>query len=249
MIGEHRIAARWKKVAILGGIAVFVLGLFVFFSPLVGMVKHRFNYLPYYGPKEVVAVERDGRTVIDTLYATVPPFSFIDRNGRVFTDQLVEGKILVVDFFFTRCTTICPRMSVWMQQLQLKLDDDAYDDVVFLSHTVDPEYDTPEVLDGYARKLQADTSRWKFLTGNKADIYLLGAEGYYLAAREDVLAPDGFLHSEKFVLVDKERHIRGYYDGTTQEGMNALAADVKMLLKEEKIKAAEKVKAQRAKEE
>jgi len=249
VIREHGIAPRWKKIAILGGFAFFVLGLFVFFSPALGLVKHHFNYLPYYGPKETVVVQRDGKAVVDTVYATVPPFSFIDRNGRVFTDKLVEGKILVVDFFFTRCTTICPRMSVQMQQLQLKLDDAAYKDVVFLSHTVDPENDTPEVLDAYARKLQADTTRWKFLTGNKTDIYLQGAEGYYLAAREDVLAPDGFLHSEKFVLVDKERHIRGYYDGTTAEGMNALAADVKMLLKEEKIKAAEKVKAERAKQE
>ena len=246
--GEHRIAPRWKKVAILGGLAVFVLGLFLFFSPLVGMVKHHYNFLPYFGPKELVVVQRDGEPTVDTVYATVPPFSFIDRNGRVFTDKLVEGKILVVDFFFTRCTTICPRMSGEMQQLQLKLDDDAYEDVVFLSHSVDPEHDTPAVLDAYARKLQADTSRWKFLTGNKTDIYLLGAEGYYLAAREDVLAPDGFLHSEKFVLVDKERHIRGYYDGTSTEEVNALAADVKMLLKEEKVKRAEKVKAERAAE-
>ena len=104
---------------------------------------------------------------------------------------------------------------------------------------MDPEHDTPQVLDAYARKLQADSARWKFLTGNKADLYLQGADGYYLAAREDVMAPDGFLHSEKFVLVDKDRHIRGYYDGTTMVGMNALAADIKMLLKEEKIKAAE----------
>ncbi|MEO8589942.1 MAG: SCO family protein [Flavobacteriales bacterium] len=248
VIREHTIAPRWKKIAILGGFAAFVLGLFIFFSPLAGLVKHHFIYLPYFGPKELIVVQRDGKPVVDTLYATVPPFSFIDRNGRVFTDKLVEGKILVVDFFFTRCTTICPRMSVQMQQLQLKLDDEAYKDIVFLSHTVDPEHDTPEVLDAYAHKLQADTSRWKFLTGNKTDIYLLGAEGYFLAAREDVLAPDGFLHSEKFVLVDKDRHIRGYYDGTTAEGMNALAADVKMLLKEEKIKAADKVRAERAKD-
>jgi protein SCO1/2 len=157
----------------------------------------------------------------------------------------VEGKILVVDFFFTRCTTICPKMGVQMQQLQLKLNDEAFDDVVFLSHTVDPEHDTPDVLHDHARKLQADTARWKFLTGNKADIYLQGSEGYYLAAKEDVMAEGGFLHSEKFVLVDKDRHIRGYYDGTTAEGMNALAADLKMLLKEERIKAAEAEKARR----
>jgi protein SCO1/2 len=208
-------------------------------------VKHKFNFLPILGPKETVLVERDGKMVVDTIYAEVPPFAFIDQFGRPFTDKQVQGKVLVVDFFFTRCTTICPKMSVQMQQLQLKLNDDAYDDVVFLSHTVDPEHDTPEVLNAYARKLQADTARWKFLTGNKADIYLQGSDGYYLAAREDVLAEGGFLHSEKFVLVDKQRHIRGYYDGTTAEGMNALAADLKMLLKEERIKAAEEERERR----
>ncbi|MBP6699443.1 MAG: SCO family protein [Flavobacteriales bacterium] len=233
-------AGRKKKILILGGIGAFVLGLFLFFSPWFGLTKHHFSYLPYFGPRETVVVTRNGVQMVDTIYATVPPFSFIDRYGKPFTDKHVEGKILVVDFFFTRCTTICPKMSVQMQQLQLKLDDAAYKDVVFLSHTVDSEFDTPEVLDTYARKLQADTARWKFLTGAKADIYLQGAEGYYLAAKEDVMAPDGFLHSEQFVLVDKDRHIRGYYDGTTMEGMNALAADLKMLLKEEKIKAAEK---------
>lgn len=243
--GDRPAPARWKKVAVLGGIAVFVLSLFLFFSPLLGLVKHNFVFLPKLGPKETVLVERNGQMVVDTIYATVPPFSFIDQFGRPFTHKHVEGKILVVDFFFTRCTTICPKMGVQMQQLQLKLNDEAFDDVVFLSHTVDPEHDTPEVLNSYARKLQADTARWKFLTGSKADIYLQGSEGYYLAAKEDVMAEGGFLHSEKFVLVDKDRYIRGYYDGTTAEGMNALAADLKMLLKEERIKAAEAEKARR----
>lgn len=243
---EHRPSSRRTKIAVLGGIAAFVLGLFIFFSPLLGFVKHSFNFLPYYGQKEVIAVERNGRMEADTIYSKLPAFSFTDRFGREFTDRHVEGKIIVADFFFTRCTTICPRMKVQMQQLQLKLDDPAFEDVVFLSHTVDPEYDTPEVLNAHARKLQADTARWKFLTGPKEDIYRLAVEGYLVPAQEDVMDPEGFLHSEMFVLVDKDRHIRGYYDGTTTEGMNAVAADVKMLLKEEKVKNAEQIKAQRA---
>lgn len=238
-------SSRRRKWLVLGGIAAFVLSLFLFFSPWAGLARHRFNFLPYFGPKETRVVERDGRSVIDTVYATIPPFRFTDQFGRAFTDQDAAGKILVVDFFFTRCGTICPRMGVQMQQLQLKLNDPAFEDVLFLSHTVDPEHDTPEVLREYARKLEADTARWKFLTGNKADIYLLGSEGYYLAAREDVMAEGGFLHSEKFVLIDKDRHIRGYYDGTTAEGMNAVAADIKMLLKEEKVKRAEAARAKR----
>jgi protein SCO1/2 len=235
-------SGRRTKFLVLGGIAAFILSLFLFFSPVLGLVKHRFTYLPYFGPKEIVVVQRDGKPVVDTVYATIPPFRFIDQDGKPFTDADAKGHILVVDFFFTRCGTICPKMSVQMQQLQLKLDDAAFDDVLFLSHTVDPEHDTPEVLKDYARRLEADPTRWKFLTGSKADIYLQGSEGYYLAAKEDVMAEGGFLHSEKFVLVDREGHIRGYYDGTTATGMNALAADLKMLLKEEKVRAAERRK-------
>ena len=238
-------SARRKKFAILGGIGLFVLSLFVFFSPMLGLVKHTFNYLPYYGPKEPVVVERNGEQVVDTIYAEIPPFELIDRYGRPFTDKQVEGKIIVADFFFTRCTTICPKMGIQMQQLQLKLNDEAYKDVVFLSHTVDPENDTPEVLNAYARKLQADTARWKFLTGEATDIYRLGNTGYLLSAMEGSASAEQFLHDSRFVLVDKQRHIRGFYEGTTAEGMNALAADLKMLLKEERIKAAEAERARR----
>jgi protein SCO1/2 len=237
--GSATPSSRRTKWLVLGGISAFVLSLFVFFSPLVGLVKHRFNYLPYYGPKEPILVQRDGKNVVDTIYATIPPFSFIDRYGQPFTEKDVEGKIIIADFFFTRCTTICPRMSVNMQQLQLKLNDEAFKDVVFLSHTVDPENDTPEVLDAYAKKLEADPDRWKFLTGDAFDIYRMGNTGYLLSALEDSTSAEQFVHDGRFVLVDKERHIRGYYDGTTATGMNALAADLKMLLKEERIKAKE----------
>jgi protein SCO1/2 len=110
---------------------------------------------------------------------------------------------------------------------------------------VDPEHDTPEVLDAYARKLEADERRWKFLTGPAVDIYRLGNTGYLLSALEDSASAEQFLHDSRLVLVDKERHIRGYYEGTTAEGMNALAADLKMLLKEERIKAAEAIRTAR----
>ncbi len=243
MSGSPYPKGRRAKVLVLGGIALFILSLFVFFSPMLGLVEHRFSYLSYYGPKEPILVERDGKMVVDTIYAEIPPFSFIDRYGRPFTEKDVEGKIVIADFFFTRCTTICPRMSVQMQQLQLKLDEDAYEDVVFLSHTVDPEHDTPEVLDRYAKKLEADSSRWKFLTGNAVDIYRMGNTGYLLSALEDSSSAEQFVHDGRFVLVDRQHHIRGYYDGTTATGMNELAGDLKMLMKEEKVKARDAAKA------
>jgi protein SCO1 len=110
---------------------------------------------------------------------------------------------------------------------------------------VDPEHDTPEVLEAYARKLEADTARWKFLTGAAPDIYRMGNMGYLMSALEDSASAERFVHDSRFVLVDKQGHIRGFYEGTEAEGMNALAADLKMLMKEEKIRASDKEKARR----
>ncbi len=190
--------------------------------------KHTFKTLPYLGQKEVNGPG-------DTTYWTVPPFAFLDQNGRVFTDKDIEGKVVIADFIFTRCGSQCPRMSAEMQQLQFKLDDPAFDEVVFLSHTVDPEHDTPDVLREYARKLQADTTRWKFLTGDAKTIYRQGNEGYLLSAgpNTDSTAAERFVHSPSFVLVDMRHHVRGAYDGTSTSSVDSLVVDLKMLLKEE----------------
>lgn len=188
--------------------------------------KHTFKTLPYIGEREVNAPG-------DTTYWTVPPFAFTDQNGHAFTSKDVEGKVVIADFFFTRCGSICPRMSKEMQQLQFKLDDPAFHEVVFLSHSVDPEHDTPEVLREYARKLQADSTRWKFLTGDAATIYRQGNLGYLLSANADSTTAENFVHSPEFVLVDMRHHIRGMYDGTKTSSVDSLVVDLKMLLKEE----------------
>ena len=188
MNGTQGPAPRWKKRLVLGGIVVFVLALFVFFSPLLGLVKHRFTSLPYLGDKETVLVERDGRKVVDTLYYQVPPFRFTEMSGRPFTERDVDGKIRVVDFFFTRCTTICPKMGVQMQQLQLKLSDLAFEDVVFLSHTVDPEHDTPEVLADYAKRIKANPGVWYFLKGPMSDLNHIG-DAFAPAQRHQCAGP------------------------------------------------------------
>lgn len=232
MNGGHKPAGRRRKIILLMLLLVVIPGTFF----IVRSGTHHFNTLPYYGPREANAPG-------DTTYFTVPPFAFIDQNGRTVSDKSLEGRILVVDFFFTRCTTICPRMTANMQRLQLELTDPAkrgsFKDVVFLSHTVDPEHDTPEVLRKYARQHEADTTLWRFVTGPKEDLYRQGAEGYFLAAAEDVLAPDGFLHSEKFVLIDGERHIRGFYDGTDPAQVTQLSGDLKLLVAEAKRKERE----------
>lgn len=216
---------------------ILVLGFLLLMAPVAFLVlrsgKHHFRYLPYYGEKEVNAPG-------DTTYYTVPPFRFTDAYGNTITDASTAGKIVVADFFFTSCTSICPRMTRQMQQLQFKLDDPAYKDVLFLSHTVDPETDSLPVLRKYARHWEADSSRWKFVTGDAADIYRQGNNGYLLSALEDSTAAEQFVHDERFVLVDKRRHIRGFYDGTNTEDMGRLVTDLKMLMKEEKERALKK---------
>ena len=219
---------RYVKYAGLGTLFLMPVFFLLFFHS----GDHQFVRLPYYGAKEPV-YKADGTT--DTLYHNIPSFSLIDQNGEVFTRDSLEGKIYVANFIFTTCPSICPDMTHKMVRLQWKLDDPAYEDVMLVSHTVDPEHDTVAVLKEYARTHEADEDRWVFLTGDKEDIYRLGSEGYYLAASEDVLAPGGFLHSEKFVLVDKQNHIRGFYNGTDLEEVDRLFDEIRMLMKEEKI--------------
>lgn len=195
---------------------------------LISKGDHKFMELPYYGPKEPV-YNSDG--TVDTLYHEIPSFTFTNQFGETVTDADFEDQILIVDFFFSTCPTICPKMSNHMSGLQLQLKEAHFDDVHLLSHTVNPEFDTPEVLKEYGDKHEADFDRWTFVTGDKAAIYEQGVKGYMLPAQEDALAPGGFLHSEQFVLVDKDRHIRGYYDGTELAEMRRLMKDVKMLIK------------------
>ncbi len=212
------------------------------------LFENHYTTLPHFGEHEVNAPG-------DTTYFQVPEWSFTDQDGNVVSSETTKDKIVVADFFFTTCKTICPIMSTRMSGLQVNipLHDKAYKDVLFLSYTVDPEHDTPEVLKEYAREHNADTARWKFLTGDAAAIYRLGNTGYlvtaaevpavpgsdpfdpnYVVARPDTAAAEEFVHSPNFVLVDKQRHIRGFYDGTTSAGVKDLVQDIKLLIGEER---------------
>ncbi len=227
MSKQAKPASKGKKFVLLIILLVLVPGvIFLFWGS-----KGHYAELPYIGEREAIAPG-------DTSYFTVPPFHFIDEDGKPFTDKDAQGKFLIVDFIFTRCTTICPRMSTQMQQLQLQMDDPRFKDVLFLSHTVDPVHDTPEVLKAYATRLEADPKRWKFLTGIAADIYRQGNLGYLLSAGTDSAAAESFVHSPQFVLVDKQRHIRGMYDGTSTSAMRDLMTDLKLLMHEDKAQAA-----------
>lgn len=158
----------------------------------------------------------------------IVPFGFIDQNGDTVTEKTVEGKIYVADFFFTTCPTICPKMKNEMLRVL-----DAYQNnerVAILSHTIDPEHDTREVLKEFADRLDIKGNQWHFLTGDKDSIYGM-AERYMISAEEDPSAPGGFAHSGAFILVDGQRQIRGVYDGTNPQQVDAMILDMKSLLK------------------
>jgi protein SCO1/2 len=188
--------------------------------------------LPILGERDWVTKKVDGKEVVDTIYNTIPPFSFTNQYGDTVTEKIVEGKIYVTDFFFTTCPTICPVMKRQMIKVYKEFKDNP--NVMILSHTIDPEHDTPKVLNTFAKDLGIEGKQWQFLTGPKEKIYEIGQKSYLSAAQEDKTAEGGFLHSGAFILIDKDKHIRGMYDGTTEEGTQKLIQGIKSLLEEYK---------------
>ena len=175
----------------------------------------------------------NGREGMDTVYNHIPAWSMIDQNGQTATNDLVKGKVYVADFFFTRCGTICPKLSSQVSRIQRIFKDNGA--VQFLSFSVDPEHDKPAKLAEYARKYEAIPGKWYFLTGTKTDIYRLAMKGFYLPAVDAGImnnrTPDEtFVHSEKLVLVDKDGVVRGFYDGTDKEQVERLILEMRVLL-------------------
>ena len=169
----------------------------------------------------------------DTIYHTVGDFKLQNQHKDTVTEKNIENKIYVADFFFATCQSICPQMSTQLIRVQNEFISDT--DFLILSHTVNPLHDTAEVLFAYAGKYQAIKDKWHFLTGNKKTIYDLALNDYLVNALEDDGTPEGFLHSELFLLIDKEKRIRGMYDGTDSIQVNKLIDDIK-LLKTEKTR-------------
>lgn len=166
----------------------------------------------------------------DTIYHTIAPFSFVDQDSSIISKATVEGKIYVADFFFTSCRTICPIMK--SQMLRVYEATKQMDDVLLLSHTIDPEYDTVALLHDFAWRLGVESSKWHFVTGEKDSIYKVAQASYFATALEDKTEPDGFIHSGAFLLVDKRGRIRGKYDGTKEPDVDRLIADIKRLRSE-----------------
>lgn len=163
-------------------------------------------------------------------YGAVPDFTLVERDGSRVGLADLEGRYWVADFIFTRCNGICPILTKRMASLARKLPDD---DIRFVSFSVDPSFDTPEVLESYAAASGVETARWLFLTGPREQIHRLVGEGFRLnvAERSPEAADDGELitHSDRFVLVDPTGTIRGYYHGTDEESVERLVEDLRRL--------------------
>ncbi len=179
--------------------------------------------LPILGTREVVGT--------DSVYHVIAPFQFVDQDSALVTNETVAGKIYVADFFFTSCRTICPIMKTQMLRVYEATAD--MPDVLLISHTIDPEWDTVALLHDYAERLGVESRRWHFVTGVKDSIYKIAQTSYYATAMEDRSEPDGFVHSGAFLLIDRKGRIRGKYDGTKEEEVNQLVSDIKRLRREE----------------
>ncbi|WP_299823311.1 SCO family protein [uncultured Pontibacter sp.] len=185
--------------------------------------------LPILGERQAVERVVDGKTVVDTLYHQVPDFAFVNQDSQRVTQQTFAGKIYVTDFFFTTCPTICPKMKSQMLRVYEQYKDEP--NLVLLSHTIDPQHDTVAVLKDYAERLNVQTDKWQFVTGDKDSIYDVALK-YMVTAMEDEQEAGGFVHSGAFVLVDENRRIRGIYDGTDPAQVDRLINDIPVLLKE-----------------
>lgn len=223
-----------KRVGFIAAVIVVALFPVAFFLVFNYLNKHRPTLetdkcLPIYGPKEPFKSKdyRD-RDIIDTAYFKVPPFSFLDQNGDTVTEAIMNGKVTVVDFFFTTCKSICIDMTSNLHLVQDKFVTDK--DVLILSHTVDPETDSVKQLFNYAVEKDVNSNIWRLLTGDKKQLYKQARNGYFITADQGDGGPNDFIHDKTFVLIDKERRIRGYYDGTDAASVEQMIKDIQMLL-------------------
>jgi len=209
--------------------------LIVFFIVFSVVAISSFNYvqtqekkLPIYSPSMVSdeLVEEDLRYV--KKYHRISDFSLLNQNGNNVTQEDYKNKIYVADFFFTTCPDICPIMTGNMLYLQENLKDT---NVMLASFSVTPKIDTVEVLKEYSTLKGVDDARWNLMTGDKKQIYDLARKSYLVAKAIPDGKNHGMIHTENFVLVDRDKRIRGYYDGTNIEDMNKLLDDIQILIK------------------
>ena len=191
----------------------------------------RVNTLPYYNDASFTPKWIDSKNDELSSFHKIPNFELINQNGEKVTQKTFENKIYIADFFFTTCPGICPMMTISMLKLQEEFKKDTA--VLFLSHSVTPTIDSVPKLKEYALDNGIMDKKWHLVTGNKKEIYDLGRKFYFV--EEDLGEPKGideFLHTENFVLIDRNKHIRGIYNSLNRASLAQLIVDVKALQKE-----------------
>ncbi|MUP45219.1 SCO family protein [Gramella sp. BOM4] len=183
--------------------------------------------LPVYQPEMVNAELVDSTVQYVRKYHKIADFELVNQNGDTITQEDYKDKIYIADFFFTTCLTICPIMTDHMIEIQEQVKDD--DDVLLLSHTVFPVADSVPVLKKYAQEKGVIDSKWNLVTGDKKQIYDLARKSYLATKSTGDGGKYDMIHTENFILVDKEKQIRGFYDGTDPEAIQDLMHDLKVL--------------------
>ena len=181
------------------------------------------NKLPILGNKD----EIDGKTV----YHEIPDFAFVNQDSATVTNATFAGKAYISDHFFISCPTICPKLSKSMLRIHDKFKDNR--DLLLLSHSIDTKYDTIPRLKKYATSLGVTSDKWHFVTGNKQEIFDI-AEDYFNIALDDSDAPGGYNHSGRLILIDENRRIRAFCDGTDPKAVDEFMEDIETLLQEMK---------------
>lgn len=217
-------SALKKYIAWIVFLSIFISGVIIvyFFLTPVPVLK-------IYKPSDINPALVDTEQKGDKPHR-IADFKLLNQNGDTVTLKNLEGKIYVADFFFTTCPTICPKMSDQMHRVYEKFLNNP--NVVFVSHTVMPEVDSVPLLKAYAEKYNAQADKWMFLTGPKDEIYKLARKSYFAVINEGDGGVNDFIHTENFILVDKQKRIRGFYDVTSKEDVDRLIKEIGYLLKE-----------------
>ena len=190
--------------------------------------------LPIYQPNMVNAELVDSTLQHVKKYHRIADFSLLNQNGDTITQENYRDKIYVADFFFTTCPTICPIMTANLVEVQAALANDP--EVLLLSHSVTPEIDSAAQLKKYAIEKGVNDAKWNLVTGDKKQIYELARKSYLAVQEDGDGGPFDMIHTENFILVDKQRRIRGFYDGTKEEEMGRLLSDIEILKNSEEEK-------------
>ena len=197
-------------------------------------LKKPVKELPIYNPIDVKAEMVDTSLLRKGYGHKIGNFSFLNQNGQIVSNKTVKGKVYVVEYFFTTCGTICPKMNNEMQRVQKAYSQNSK--FAILSFTVNPEIDTLEQMKRYADAHNANTNQWYFLTGDKKDLYHLARTSFFVLKPAEAQnlgdAGSDFIHTNNFVLIDQLGRIRGYYDGTSPKKVDELISDIQLVLNE-----------------